>query len=42
MGTNADPALVKKVVGLINELRNALEAELANEFKNEAIRVSDY
>jgi hypothetical protein len=29
MGTNADPALVAKVTGLINELRSALEAELA-------------
>lgn len=29
MGTNANPVLVKKVVGLINELRAALETELA-------------
>jgi len=35
MGTNADPALVKKVVSLINELRNALEAELSSTHKTE-------
>lgn len=28
MGSNADPILVKKVIGLINELKGALEAEL--------------
>jgi hypothetical protein len=29
MGSKADPALVRKVIGLINELRNTLEAELS-------------
>jgi len=42
MGTNADPALVKKVMGLINELRSALEAELAESIKIEATRLADY
>lgn len=42
MGTNADPVLVKKVMGLINELRNSLEAELASSIKSEKIRVADY
>jgi len=36
MGTNADPALVSKVTGFINELKAALEAELASSIKNEA------
>jgi len=42
MGTNADPALVAKVTGLINELRNALEAELSSTRKSEKVRHHDY
>jgi hypothetical protein len=35
MGTNADPVLVKKVVGLINTLRGSLESELSSTNKGE-------
>jgi len=42
MGTNADPVLVAKVSGLINELKNALEAELATSRKTESVRIADY
>jgi len=33
MGTNADPVLVAKVKGLINNLRTSLEAELSSAIK---------
>jgi len=42
MGTNANPELVAKVVGLINDLRSALESELSTSIKTEEIRVKDY
>jgi len=42
MGTNADPVLVSKVNGLINELRGSLEAELASSIKAEKTRLADY
>lgn len=42
MGTNADPALVSKVTGLISELKNALESELATARKTETVRLNDY
>lgn len=42
MGTNANPELVKKVMGLITELRIALEAELGTAIKDEKVRVADH